>query len=418
MKDFMPKKNQEKILSENVLAVSAKARQAKEQDNNIINATAGSYYDNAGNIKVFKCIEDAFNHPTYNKYLSYASIQGSNEFMDSVKSWILGEEYLEEYASYHINVIATSGGTGAISLSVGTYLEKGDVVLLPDIMWPAYTQILKNQEIDYLTYKLYDEVGKFNLANLKELAIKVAKTIGKVFVVINDPCHNPTGFVMSHDEYKGLVDVLNEVSKTAKVVLLMDIAYLDYGTLMGTVTRKYFKEFKNLSDNVMVLYAFSASKTFGIYGFRLGALMQLTTSEKEANLFNTATSYFARSTWSNSSHLGISIVTDTLSDKVKKQTFINELKAASFDLEERSLIFLKELEKYNVPHAPYQNGFFILLLVNNQCFEAEIEKNGAYGCHFGSGYRLSLASINKEEAFRLANIVGTAYQKILGEKNR
>ena len=89
MKDFMPIKNQKKILSENVLAVSAKARKAKEQDNNIINATAGTYYDNAGHIKVFKCIEEAFNHPTYNNYLSYASIQGSSEFMDCVKSWIL-----------------------------------------------------------------------------------------------------------------------------------------------------------------------------------------------------------------------------------------------------------------------------------------------------------------------------------------
>ena len=74
---------------------------------------------------------------------------------------------------------------------------------------------------------------------------------------------------------------------------------------------------------------------------------------------------------------------------------------------------MQELDKYNVPHAPYQNGFFVLLLVNNLDFEEEIEKGGAYGCHFQCGYRLSLASINKEEASRLAVIVGKAYQKIV-----
>ena len=413
MKDFMPIKNQKKILSENVLAVSAKARKAKEQDNNIINATAGTYYDNAGHIKVFKCIEEAFNHPTYNNYLSYASIQGSSEFMDCVKSWILGEDYTQVYTDYKINVIATPGGTGAISLAVGTYLEKGDAVLLPNIMWPAYTQIVNNQEVDYLTYKLYNEVGNFNLENLKEVATITSKNYGKLFIVINDPCHNPTGFVMTHEEYIQLVKVLNELSKEVKIVLLMDIAYLDYGTLRGTKTREYFKEFKNLTNNVMVLFAFSASKTFGIYGLRLGALVQLTKDDNQANLFKTSTSYFARSMWSNSTHLGMSIVTKTLLDPLKKQTFIKELEQASFDLEERSTLFLQELDKYNVPHAPYQNGFFVLLLVNNLDFEEEIEKGGAYGCHFQCVYRLSHAIINKEEASRLAVIVGKAYQKIV-----
>lgn len=53
MKDFMPKKNQQKKLIENVLALSAKARKEKEMNPSIINATVGSYYDESGQIKVF-----------------------------------------------------------------------------------------------------------------------------------------------------------------------------------------------------------------------------------------------------------------------------------------------------------------------------------------------------------------------------
>lgn len=412
MKDFMPEKNQIKKLTENVLAVSSKARNAKEKNSNIINATAGSYYDESGKIKVFKCIDDAFKNPNYNKYLSYASIQGSDDFFESVKSWVLGDNYKDIYNDYNINVIATPGGTGAISLSVGTYLEEGDTVLLPNVMWPAYTQIITNQMVSYIEYDLYDELGNFNLASLEEKAVNVLKNNEKVFIVVNDPCHNPTGFVMSHEEYINLTKLLNKISIYGKIVLLMDIAYLDYATQKGNLTRNYFEEFKNLNDKVMVLYAFSASKTFGIYGLRLGALIQLTRSHKESELFKNASSYFARSTWSNSTHLGISILTNTLCNKENKEYFIKELSIASDDLEVRSTTFIDEIKKYNVPFAPYKNGFFVLLLIDDIKFDILLEERGAYGCRFKSGYRISLASINKEESLRLATMIGEIYKNI------
>ena len=156
--------------------------------------------------------------------------------------------------------------------------------------------------------------------------------------------------------------------------------------------------------------------TFGIYGLRLGALIQMTTIEKEVSLFNEATSYFARSIWSNTSHLGMEIVTKTLSDKKQRLVFEEEIRATSQNLEQRSKRFIEELEKYTVPFAPYQNGFFVLILVDNPIFEQKIESQGAYGCHFGNGYRIALSSISLEEAPRLGRIIGQAYQSIFNKK--
>ena len=62
MKDFMPKKNQQKKLIENVLAISAKARKEKEMNPSIINATVGSYYDESG--KEVDASIDAFRRKT------------------------------------------------------------------------------------------------------------------------------------------------------------------------------------------------------------------------------------------------------------------------------------------------------------------------------------------------------------------
>lgn len=41
----------------------------------IINATVGSYYDESGQIKVFRCVKEAFEKPDYNNYLSYSSVK-------------------------------------------------------------------------------------------------------------------------------------------------------------------------------------------------------------------------------------------------------------------------------------------------------------------------------------------------------
>ncbi len=416
MKDFMPKKNQQKKLIENVLAISAKARKEKEVNPSIINATVGSYYDESGQINVFNCVKKAFEKPDYNNYLSYSSVKGSNEFVEVVKDWVLGSDYQNRYANYYFNVIATCGGTGAIALAFATYLEENEGVMLPSIMWPAYLQIATNLEINHHLYNLYNDNGRLDLANIKEVANKLQAKYDKLFLVINDPCHNPTGFVMNNDDYLGLVELLNELSQKTKIILLLDIAYLDYGNDIGAKTRENFQLLKKLSSNVMVLFAFSASKTFGIYGLRLGALIQMTTIKEEVNLFNDAASYFARSTWSNTSHLGMEIVTKTLSDKKQKLVFEEEIKATSQNLEQRSKKFIKELKQYQVPFAPYQNGFFVLILVDNQAFEQEIESQGAYGCHFGNGYRIALSSISLEEAPRLGKIIGQAYQHVIHKK--
>ncbi len=411
MKEFMPNKNQNKKLTENVLAIAAKVREAKKHNPQTINATVGSYYDEDGNIKVFKAVKEVFENPNYNNILSYSSVKGSSDFSEAIKKWILGDDYQIKYDGYYKNLIATPGGTGALALAMGTYLDKKEGILLPNIMWPSYMQIATNLDIDVCLYELFDDNNHFNLASIDISCRLMQEKYGKVALIINDPCHNPTGYVMSEEDYKGLINLLNNHATKSKVILILDIAYLDYASEAGKNTRSYFELLKNLSANVMVLFTFSASKTFGIYGLRLGGLLQLTTSALDAKQFDMATAYFARSTWSNTTHLGMEIVEKALNDNTKKQAFIEEVKKAALNLEKRAKIFLAKLDEYEVPYAPYENGFFVLIMVDSPSFEKEIESHEAYGCHFGNGYRIALSSLNMEEASRMGTIIGKAYQK-------
>lgn len=412
MKEFMPKINQQKKTQEKVLTIAAEARAAKAVNNSVINATAGSYYDESGNIKVFKCVDDAFRKPFYNQDLSYSSIKGSKEFEQCVLRWVFSDSYEEDYKGYNLNVVPTPGGTGAISLAMATYLEKGESVLLPSIMWPAYIQIANNLGLNISTYELFNEQGIFNIANIRDVAIAEQSKYDKVFLTLNDPCHNPTGFSLTEEDYDKLIELLNELGKSTKVILLLDIAYLDYGHNNGSSTREYFKKLKKLSNNVMVLYAVSFSKTFGIYGLRVGSLVQITKDNHESELFLSSSTYFARATWSNVTHFGMNIVEKSLSNKDVAIQFKQELKQAYDILNKRATIFVNILKEYNVPTAPYSDGFFILLLIKDESFDDLLKNSGVYGCRFGEYFRIALSSINLEESNRLAHIIGKAYKKI------
>lgn len=67
----------------------------------------------------------------------------------------------------------------------------------------------------------------------------------RLVIVINDPCHNPTGYSLSKDEWKEVISFLNECSKTHAVVLLNDIAYIDFSSRQE-MAKEYFAQFDQI----------------------------------------------------------------------------------------------------------------------------------------------------------------------------
>ena len=68
-------------------------------------------------------------------------------------------------------------------------------------------------------YSLFEE-DHFNLNSFKSACKNVMEKQNRLVIVINDPCHNPTGYSLSKDEWKEVISFLNECSKTHAVVLL------------------------------------------------------------------------------------------------------------------------------------------------------------------------------------------------------
>ena len=76
-------------------------------------------------------------------------------------------------------------------------------------MWTNYIQMANEAHLGYETYELFDENGGFNLRDFEYKVQLLKHEQGRVLIVINDPCQNPTGYSMSYVEWISVIDILN-----------------------------------------------------------------------------------------------------------------------------------------------------------------------------------------------------------------
>ena len=367
---IISEKNQQKKLSNNILSLAQEAKKAKDLNHNVINSTIGMLADENNEFYTFKAVKEVMDSLSDYRKFSYSDTDGGANFEKAILTWVFGDS-LSQMQKKHLSVIATPGGSGAIGVVFSNYMQKNDKVLLPKNMWETYITFAKERECDYITYDLFNEAGRFDLESVKK-GIDSLLDQDTIVLVINDPCQNPTGFCLSDSEYDSLVNLLNSYQKN--MVLLMDMAYFDYYSSNGEIIRKRYEKLLKLNDHVLTVFAFSGSKSFGLYGLRIGAAIALHQNQKEVEFFKNSASYFARSYWSSSSTLGINIIEELVLNETYQEMFKKELKVMSSTLEERAKVFLDEANKKFF--IKYYNIRLHFLQVNDIIKAREFSKKG------------------------------------------
>lgn len=396
---------------DNVFSIVSLAKKDKQEngDENVVDATIGSLYGEDGQLvaldEVFNHY-DAIDHKIKAAYAS--SFTGNPDYREAVWNWVKQDENINLAHS----VIATPGGSGAVSMSIETFLDSNETLIIPNIAWGNYALMASNNNINVKKYEMFED-DHFHLSSFKETVLEVSKQQERICIIINDPCHNPTGYSMSEEEWKAVIDFLNEVSKTNPVILLDDIAYIDYSYDL-LHSRKYMNQFNHISDNVMVVVAFSCSKALTSYGLRCGAAVVMAQNEenvREAEIFMEKK---ARSTWSNIPNAAMSNfvwITSTGKDAFlkEKQTYIDLMK-------ERSSIFLKEANEVSLDCYPYKEGFFITLKMKDNDyrdkFHQECMKEHIYTVAVNQGIRVAVCSLPVKKVYGLAKKMKEIQERI------
>lgn len=350
----------------NIITLGAIAKEEKKKDPSVINSTIGMLFDEDGKLFTFKSVDRALNELTPDEKYAYASTPGSKEFHEAIKRWVFRQYYDEFTKNMYTAVMATPGGSGALSNTFTNYLNENDKVLLPSYMWGNYKQFAYENHADFETYTLFNENGGLNLNDIEAKMRKLKKEQGRIVLVINDPCQNPTGYSMTDEEWVKLVDLLNDISSDGTpTILLHDMAYVDYDYRGFEATRNNMRLYEKFNENVLVIMAFSGSKTLALYGVRIGAQLAISKNEEAIIEFSRANKFSSRAKWSNSTNLGMNIVTKVVLDDEKRKEFEKELEISRKTLIARADAFLEESKKCGLVTLPFQCGFFITIPCKN-----------------------------------------------------
>ena len=381
-----------KILLNDVLALSQEAKKAKLADNAVVNATIGSLFDDNGVFYVFDNVDKLIKNLPNEDFYSYSPNNGNPAFHKAVINWVFGDYKENILKEMKCESIPTPGGTGAVSNSLFNALDANETLILPDIYWGPYKNMAQSNSFNILEYKFIVD-GKFNIQGFKEACLEVIKKQGKVVTILNDPCNNPTGYSLSNEEFEEVIDFMNE-QKDAIFNMIYDIAYFDYFDGTYTESRKKFDLMTKANNNILFNIAFSCSKTFSVYGLRLGAQIILSKNGEFVKEIYDSTCFLARTRWSNVSKAGLSMMIAIDNNPELKQNILAEINQAVKVVNNRADLFVKEAEECGLEIYPYSGGFFITVFSEDGLKLAEqLKEDKIYVLGFKKAVRIAICSV-------------------------
>lgn len=330
----------------------------------VIEATLGVIKDENGVFATLPTFEKIYRELPGNELCDYAGIPGTADFREAaIEFTFQGHQPKGTYAK----AIATPGGSGAIHHAIYNYVGADEKYLIPDWCWGPYREMGVECNRQYEMYRCFNEDNEFDVDGIIAKSKELLSSQEGLLTFFNTPAHNPSGYTMSNDDWKQLTDFYREAAKdeSKRILVLWDMAYTDYAGDKDEV-RDFLKYFDDMPENVLLLVAFSMSKSFLIYGMRSGALIGVSTSKEIIDEFDRTITFSNRSTWSNGSRGAQTALAMVMADPALKEQTDKERQEFTDLIAKRAEIFVREAKEVGLPILPYKAGFFVTLPANDQ----------------------------------------------------
>ena len=403
----------DKRLKDAIFGASAACREAaaKYGADKVTNATIGTMIDDEGKLACLPTMERVYRSLPMTDIIAYAPISGLPEYLDAVIDLTFAGHKPEGY----LGSVATAGGTGAIHHAVANYAERGTYVLTSDWFWGTYNVICNECGCKLTNYTLFDEQQPFTLPAYPAKVDEILKGQDSLLVIINTPAHNPTGFSLTEEDWDGVLALTKKyAAQGKKMSILVDIAYIDYAGEKNE-TRKFMDKFAGLPDNVLIMFSFSMSKGYTMYGQRTGALIGLSSSKEVIEEFKEINKYTSRATWSNINRGAMTLLTKIQQDKTALAQFEKERDDFYKLIQHRGDIFMQEAKDCGLNALPYKGGFFLSVPAKDPGAVCdELHKDLVFAVPLKLGVRIAACSVSTEKMKGIAAKVLKAQKAVEG----
>ena len=283
-----------------------------------VNLGVGVYYDDNGKLPLLACVQAAEKQMLETpKARGYLPIDGLAAYDAAVKGLVFGADS-EPVKAGRVATIQAIGGTGGLKVGADFLkrLNPGAKVMISDPSWENHRALFTNAGFTVENYAYYDAASRgINFAGM--LAALNAAAAGTI-VVLHACCHNPTGYDITPAQWDEVIAAV----KFKNLVPFLDMAYQGFGHGIaedGAVVGKF------VAAGLNFLVSTSFSKSFSLYGERVGALSVLCTTREEAERVLSQLKIVIRTNYSNPPIHGGTIVATVLNTPELRALWEKEL---------------------------------------------------------------------------------------------
>lgn len=364
-----------------------------------VNLGVGVYYDDAGKIPLLAAVREAekarFDAASPR---GYQPIDGPAGYNRAVQDLVFGRgsSLTEEGCML---TVETLGGTGA--LKVGADFLKRALpsasVYISDPSWENHRGIFESAGFPVRPYPYYDAATRgVNFAGMKA---KLTGLSAGSIVVLHACCHNPTGADLNEAQWREVRDAV----RSGGLVAFIDLAYQGFadGIEPDAAPLKLFAD-----SGIQFLVSSSFSKSFSLYGERVGALSIVTASRDESARVLSQVKRVVRTNYSNPPTHGGAVVATVLSSADLRQMWEDELAGMRDRIRSMRVGLVERLQARGVSQdfsfVTRQRGMFSYTGLTAQQVERMKSDYGIYAVSTG---RICVAALNSRNIDHVADAI-------------
>ncbi|REC95976.1 aromatic amino acid transaminase [Kushneria indalinina] len=293
--------------------------EAYQQDTNPqkVDLGVGVYRDDKGRTPVLATVKKA-EEQLYQQEAtkSYIGSHGDTRYTEAVTKMVVGEDS-KALSAGRISTTQTPGGTGALRLAAD-FLKShlsNRAIWLSDPTWPNHPAIFEAAGIEV---KRYPYVNADNRLDFEAMLAALEEVPEGDIVLLHACCHNPTGFDLSEDQWREILEVV----KSRGLLPLIDFAYQGFGDGLDQDAFGV-RLFVEALDELLITT--SCSKNFGLYRERTGSLMVLAADHEQMQNVRTQIAIAARENYSTPPSHGAAVVAEILGSQTLTEQWQQEL---------------------------------------------------------------------------------------------
>ncbi|MDR2239832.1 MAG: aspartate/tyrosine/aromatic aminotransferase [Zoogloeaceae bacterium] len=370
-----------------------------------VNLGVGVYYDDNGKIPLLAAVRAAEKaRLEAMPARGYQPIEGLASYNQAVQNLLFGAD-AALIKEGRVLTIEALGGTGALKVGAD-YLKRllpAAKVYISDPSWENHRALFEAAGFTVENYPYYDAATKG--VDFKAMKACLDGLPAGAIVVLHACCHNPTGADLSEAQWREVVETV----RARGLVAFIDMAYQGFADGIGP-DAKALELFA--ASGLQFLVSSSFSKSFSLYGERVGALSIVTAGKDESARVMSQVKRVVRTNYSNPPTHGGAIVAAVLSSPELRKMWEEELAAMRDRIRAMRAGLVDKLKARGVARdfsfVAQQRGMFSYTGLSAAQVERLKTQSGIYAVSTG---RICLAALNTRNLDYVADAIAAVIRE-------